>query len=50
MIAGVDQQPAPLCMILGSEALRNTLTVLRERVAGFEVQTGLEPRRLPPGE
>jgi len=41
MIASVEQKPAPLRMILGSEALRNTLTVLRERVAGFELQTDL---------
>jgi NAD(P)-dependent dehydrogenase (short-subunit alcohol dehydrogenase family) len=38
MIASVDQEPAPLRMILGSEALRNTLTVLRERVTGLEAQ------------
>jgi NAD(P)-dependent dehydrogenase (short-subunit alcohol dehydrogenase family) len=41
MIANVDQEPAPLRMILGSEALRNTLTVLRERVACFEAQREL---------
>ena len=41
MIASVDQTPAPLRMMLGSDALRNTLTALRTRVAGFEAQTEL---------
>jgi hypothetical protein len=41
MIASVGQKPAPLRMILGSGALRNTLRVLRERVAGLESQTDL---------
>lgn len=41
IIASVDQEPAPLRMMLGSEALRNTLKVLRERVAGFEMQAEL---------
>ncbi len=41
IIASVDQEPAPLRMMLGSEALRNTLTVLRERIAGFEAQADL---------
>ena len=51
MIASVDQEPAPLRMILGSEALRNTLTVLRERVSGFEAQTELAVSTdFPPGE
>ena len=51
IIASADQEPAPLRMVLGSEALRNTLTVLRERVAGFESQTGLAASTdFPPGE
>jgi NAD(P)-dependent dehydrogenase (short-subunit alcohol dehydrogenase family) len=51
MIASVDHEPAPLRMILGSEALRNTLTVLRERVAGFEAQRELAALTdFPPGE
>ena len=41
IITSVDQQPASLRVILGSEALRNTLAVLRERVAGFESQSDL---------
>jgi NAD(P)-dependent dehydrogenase (short-subunit alcohol dehydrogenase family) len=51
MIASVDHEPAPLRMILGSEALRNTLAVLRERVAGFEAQRELATSTdFPPGE
>jgi NAD(P)-dependent dehydrogenase (short-subunit alcohol dehydrogenase family) len=51
MIASVDQEPAPLRMILGSEALRNTLTLLRDRVSGFEAQTELAVSTdFPPGE
>jgi NAD(P)-dependent dehydrogenase (short-subunit alcohol dehydrogenase family) len=41
MIASVDREPAPLRMMLGSEALRNTLQVLNDRVTGFEAQTEL---------
>ena len=38
-------------MILGSEALRNTLTVLRARVAAFEAQTELAASTdIPPGQ
>ncbi len=51
MIASVDQQPARLRMSLGSDALRNTLTVRREHVAGFEAQTELAASTdFPPGE
>jgi NAD(P)-dependent dehydrogenase (short-subunit alcohol dehydrogenase family) len=51
MIASVDQEPAPLRVMLGSEALRNTLTILRARVAGFESQTDLAASTdFPPGE
>lgn len=51
IITSVDQEPAPLRMILGSEALRNTLAVLCERVAGFESQTDLAASTdFPPGE
>ena len=41
IIESVDHEPAPMRMILGSEALRNTLTVLKARVAAFEAQTEL---------
>jgi NAD(P)-dependent dehydrogenase (short-subunit alcohol dehydrogenase family) len=47
----VDHEPAPMRMILGSEALRNTLTVLKARVAAFEAQTELPASTdFPPGE
>ncbi|GAB7125901.1 SDR family oxidoreductase [Silvimonas sp. JCM 19000] len=41
IIESVDQHPAPLRMVLGSQALASTLTVLRKRVADFETQTEL---------
>jgi NAD(P)-dependent dehydrogenase (short-subunit alcohol dehydrogenase family) len=41
MIAGVDQEPAPLRMVLGSQALDNTIKVLQERIAGFQAQREL---------
>jgi NAD(P)-dependent dehydrogenase (short-subunit alcohol dehydrogenase family) len=41
MIASVDIEPAPLRMILGSQALDNTVEALRERIAGFEAQREL---------
>jgi NAD(P)-dependent dehydrogenase (short-subunit alcohol dehydrogenase family) len=51
IIASADQEPAPLRMILGSQALQSTLKVLRERVAGFEAQSELAASSdLPPEE
>jgi len=41
IIESVDIEPAPLRMVLGSQALANTLTTLRARVADFETQTEL---------
>lgn len=41
IIASVDQAPAPLRMVLGSQALEGTLGVLKTRVADFEAQTEL---------
>ena len=41
MIASVDEQPAPLRMVLGSQALDITLATLRQRLADFETQTEL---------
>jgi NAD(P)-dependent dehydrogenase (short-subunit alcohol dehydrogenase family) len=41
IIASVDQDPAPMRMILGSQALQTTLKVLKDRVAAFEAQTDL---------
>jgi NAD(P)-dependent dehydrogenase (short-subunit alcohol dehydrogenase family) len=41
IIASVDQDPAPLRMVLGSQALQSTIDVLQKRVAGFQAQTEL---------
>ncbi|PBC39376.1 short-chain dehydrogenase/reductase [Rhodococcus sp. ACS1] len=41
IIESVDVQPAPLRLMLGSQALESTLAVLRTRVADFESQTEL---------
>lgn len=51
IIESVDMEPAPLRMVLGSQALENTLTTLRKRIAGLEVQTELAASTdSPPGE
>jgi NAD(P)-dependent dehydrogenase (short-subunit alcohol dehydrogenase family) len=50
IITSVDQQPAPLRIILGSQALQTTLQVLKDRVASFEAQAGLAASTdFPPG-
>ncbi len=41
IIESVDVEPAPLRMILGSQALESTIATLRKRIAGFEAQTEL---------
>ena len=41
IIESVDVDPAPLRMVLGSLALKNTLDALSKRVANFETQTAL---------
>jgi NAD(P)-dependent dehydrogenase (short-subunit alcohol dehydrogenase family) len=41
LIESVDTEPAPLRMVLGSQALEGTLATLRKRVADFEQQTEL---------
>ena len=51
IIESGDLEPAPMRMVLGSEALRNTLAVLKARVATFEAQTELAASTdFPPGE
>ena len=51
IIESVDVEPAPLRMILGSQALESTLTTLRKRLATFEAQTALAASAdFPPGE
>lgn len=41
IIESVDVEPAPLRMILGSQALKSTLAALRKRIADFEDQADL---------
>ena len=50
IIESVDVEPAPLRMVLGSQALESTLTTLRKRIASFEAQTQLAASTdFPPG-
>ena len=50
-IESVDIDPAPLRMVLGSQALQSTLTTLRRRVADLENQTDLAASTdFPPGD
>jgi NAD(P)-dependent dehydrogenase (short-subunit alcohol dehydrogenase family) len=41
IIESVDVNPAPLRIVLGSQALENTIATLRKRIADFEVQKEL---------
>ncbi len=51
IIESVDVEPAPLRMVLGSQALESTLATLRKRIAGFEAQRDLAASTdFPPGE
>ena len=51
IIGSVDTEPAPLRMVLGSQALDSTLATLRKRIADFETQTALAASTdFPPGE
>jgi len=51
IIESVDVNPAPLRLVLGSQALESTLATLRKRIAGFEAQTELAASTdFPPGE
>jgi NAD(P)-dependent dehydrogenase (short-subunit alcohol dehydrogenase family) len=51
IVESVDVEPAPLRMVLGSQALESTLTTLRKRIAGFEAQTEFAASTdFPPGE
>jgi NAD(P)-dependent dehydrogenase (short-subunit alcohol dehydrogenase family) len=51
IIESVDMEPAPLRMVLGSQALESTLTTLHKRLASFEAQTALAASTdFPPGE
>ncbi len=51
IIESVDLEPAPLRMVLGSQALQSTLTTLRKRIADFETQAKFAASTdFPPGE
>jgi NAD(P)-dependent dehydrogenase (short-subunit alcohol dehydrogenase family) len=51
IIASVDTEPAPLRLVLGSQALETTLATLRKRIADFETQTELAASTdFPPGK
>ena len=50
IIESVDVEPAPLRMVLGSQALEGTLSTLHKRIASFEAQTDLAASTdFPPG-
>jgi NAD(P)-dependent dehydrogenase (short-subunit alcohol dehydrogenase family) len=51
IIESVDLKPAPLRMVLGSQALESTLTTLHKRISAFELQKELAASTdFPPGE
>jgi NAD(P)-dependent dehydrogenase (short-subunit alcohol dehydrogenase family) len=51
IIESVEMEPAPLRMVLGSQALESTLATLRKRIAGFDAQAKLAASTdFPPGE
>ena len=51
IIESVDVEPAPLRIVLGSQALQSTLDTLPRRLADFETQTQLAASTdFPPGE
>lgn len=49
IIDSVDVNPAPLRLVLGSQALESTIATLRKRIAGFEAQADRRFHRLPSG-
>lgn len=51
IIESVDVDPAPLRLVLGSQALESTLATLRKRIVDFEAQAELAASTdFPPGE
>lgn len=51
IIESAEIEPAPLRMVLGSQALHATISRLKERVADYETQTALAASTdFPPGE
>jgi hypothetical protein len=48
--SGFDQTPAPMRIVLGSQALDSTISTLQTRIAGFEAQRELAASTdYPPG-
>jgi hypothetical protein len=41
IIESVDVEPAPMRLVLGSQALESTIQTLQKRIAGFQAQTEL---------
>jgi NAD(P)-dependent dehydrogenase (short-subunit alcohol dehydrogenase family) len=51
IIESVDLEPAPLRMVLGSQALESTITTLKKRIGDFEGQVAMAASTdFPPGE
>jgi hypothetical protein len=51
IIASAAQEPAPMRLILGAQALKITVGVLKDRVARFEAQADLAASAdFPPAE
>ena len=51
IIESVDAEPAPLRIVLGSQALDSSIATLQNRIAGFEAQRELAASTdFPPGE
>jgi len=51
IVASAVQEPAPLRIILGAQALKTTVDVLKNRIASFEAQADLAAGAdFPPGE
>lgn len=51
IIESADIEPAPLRLVLGSQALETTIATLRRRLADFEAQTSIAAStNFPPGE
>jgi NAD(P)-dependent dehydrogenase (short-subunit alcohol dehydrogenase family) len=51
IIESVDKEPAPMRMVLGSQALASTISTLKTRVADYETQTELaKSTDFPAGE
>jgi hypothetical protein len=50
IIESVDVQPAPLRLVLGSQALQSTIATLHRRIEGFEAQTQLAASTAFPSE